>query len=377
MLNKREIEKYSRQIILEDIGEEGQLKLKKAKVMVVGAGGLGCPVLLYLTAAGVGNIGVADFDIVDGSNLHRQVLYDEEDIGKSKAEAAAGKLRKQNSLINIVSFDKRLNKENVSELLNEYEVIVDCTDNFKSRYLIDEVCDSDMKPMVYGSVHRFQGQVSVFHYYLKNKNPPTYRCLFPKPPEAGSGLDCSGAGVIGVLPGIIGTIQAAEVIKIITGIGEVLSGKVLCFDMLSMESSIIRIERNPLNLKLPVPGFEEILEIDQAHIRHQHFNVNEISADQLLDFISDRKDIQVIDVRENKNRYFSDEIDCINIPRAELENNPESISRNKDVILICENGNSSYETILTLNEKYGFTNLLNLKGGVRALQRIKENRINK
>jgi molybdopterin/thiamine biosynthesis adenylyltransferase/rhodanese-related sulfurtransferase len=371
MLNQSEIEKYSRQIILEDIGEEGQLKLKKAKVMVVGAGGLGCPVLQYLAAAGAGNIGIVDFDLVDGSNLHRQVLYNEEDIDKPKAEVAAERLRKQNSNIEIISYNEKLSKHNIDTLLNDFEIIVDCTDNFESRYLIDEVCTRTQKPMVYGSVHRYQGQVSVFNYYKKNLNPPTYRYLYPKPPEPGSGLDCSEGGVLGVLPGIIGTMQAAEVIKIITGAGEVLSGKLLCFDMRSMESVIIEIESNPENLKSH--------RYYDSHSESQ-MHVKEISAEELKGFISDNKDIQIIDIRENISNGISEigfdnkNLDYVNIPRTELLQNPERLCRGKDVVIFCNSGNSSKRIIGTLMGKYELTNLYNLKGGIKEWKRINKNK---
>ena len=395
MLNQNEIEKYSRQIILEDLGEEGQLKLKKARVMVVGAGGLGCPVLQYLTAAGAGNIGIIDDDLVDLSNLHRQVLYNEEDIDKPKAEAAAEKLRKQNSDINIVAYNEKLNSQNVNSLLKDYEVIVDCTDNFESRYVIDIYCDKTATPMVYGSVHRFQGQVCVFNYGRgqiidptiyeslsddKYFESPTYRCLYPKPPEAGSGLDCSEGGVIGVLPGIIGSMQAAEVIKIITGIGEVLSGKLLCFDMKTMESTIIGIKRNIKDSGFSSSGDKELWKLimedpDDSRFSSEYYG-EEIYAEILMNWMREKKDIQIIDVRENKKSWFkSDEhygLDGIKIPLSELVKNPKSVSREKDVVLFCDSGNISHEALIILKEKYEFTNVYNLRGGMKGWIKMKK-----
>lgn len=381
MLNQNEIEKYSRQIILEDIGEEGQLKLKKAKVLVVGAGGLGCPVLQYLTAAGVGNIGIVDFDLVDVSNLHRQVLYNEKDIDKPKVDVAAGKLRKQNSNINIVAYNVRLESHNVNSLLHKYEIIVDCTDNFESRYLIDNYCDNYGKPMVYGSVHRFQGQVSVFNYYSEDSDPPRYRCLYPKPPEPGSGLDCSEGGVLGVLPGIIGMMQAAEVIKIITGIGKVLSGKLLCFDMKSMESTIMEITRSSEISKYSSSDeeFWKLIYSDafETGKPFNHFFELSISTEMLYDWIKRKKDIQIIDVREyNKSWFKVDEyygLDCIKIAKSELESNPKRVRRDKDVVLFCDSGKSSYLALETLVEKFEFSNIYYLTGGLRAWKRMKKN----
>ncbi|HMQ69377.1 MAG TPA: HesA/MoeB/ThiF family protein [Ignavibacteria bacterium] len=381
MLDHNEIEKYSRQIILEDIGEEGQLKLKNAGVIVIGAGGLGSPVLEYLTAAGVGNICILDFDLVERSNLHRQVIYNEDDIDRPKAEVAAEKLRKKNSNINIIAINERLGSHNVNSLLGNYDVIVDCTDNFESRYLIDKFCDYTGKPMVYGSVHRYQGQVSVFNYELYHRpdHPPTYRCLYPKPPEEGSGLDCSEGGVFGVLPGIIGTMQAAEVIKIITGIGGVLSGRLLCFNMKTMESTIIEIKRNIKHNGSSSPD-EELRKFyfsDHDENSDPPYSEGEdISAEELLKWINEKKDIQIIDVREDKINWLNiDEyigLDCIKIAKSEIENDPQRVSRDKDVVLFCDYGKISQGVMKTLKKNFGITNLYNLSGGFNGWKRLKK-----
>jgi len=219
-LGEAEKNRYSRHILLDKVGLAGQEKLKSAKVLVIGAGGLGCPILQYLTAAGVGTIGIIDFDVVDETNLQRQILFNVDDVGKSKAQCAQVHLSKQNPFVNFQVYNERINTQNALELFNQYDIIVDGTDNFSTRYLVNDSCVIANKPLVYGAIFKFEGQVAVFNY----NNGPTYRCLFPEPPKAGSVPNCSDVGVMGVLPGLIGTQQANETIKIILQIGEVLSG---------------------------------------------------------------------------------------------------------------------------------------------------------
>ncbi|MFH1005658.1 MAG: HesA/MoeB/ThiF family protein [Bacteroidota bacterium] len=238
MLSKEEINRYSRHIILPEIGIEGQEKLKQAKVLVVGAGGLGCPVLLYLCASGVGTIGIMDFDVVEEINLQRQILFTQDDIGKSKAVMAGERLSKMNSNCKLQIVNCKLTKENAAEIISQYDFVVDGTDNFLAKYLLNDVCVILKKPLVFGSVYKFEGQVSVFNYH----NGPTYRCLFPDPPPTAS-FNCSDVGIMGILPGIIGTLQANEAIKIITGVGDVLSGKLIVFDALSLLFRIIEFQK--------------------------------------------------------------------------------------------------------------------------------------
>ena len=244
-LSKEELIRYSRHLSLKDFGIESQMKLKDSKVLVVGTGGLGCPALLYLTAAGVGKIGIADFDTVALHNLQRQVLFTEEDIGKQKTIVAVEHLQKRNSAIAFETINEKISTESALNIFPGYDIILDCTDNFSTRYAINDACVMLDKPFVYGSLFRFEGQVSLFNTKRKNGFAgPTYRCLYPDPPAEGTIPNCEEAGIIGFLPGLIGTLQAAETIKYITGIGELLSGKLLSVNTLDMSFSIFAVERN-------------------------------------------------------------------------------------------------------------------------------------
>jgi molybdopterin/thiamine biosynthesis adenylyltransferase len=240
MLNQEENKRYNRHVILDQVGLEGQLKLKAAKVLVIGAGGLGCPVLQYLTAAGVGTIGIIDFDTIDLSNLQRQILFTKNDLGKNKAEVAAQRLKQLNDQVKFKAYPERLTTKNALELFSAYDLIIDGTDNFSTRYLVNDAAVLTNKPLVYGSIYKFEGQVAVFNY----ENGATYRCLFPVPPKAGTVKNCSEIGVIGVLPGIIGTQQANEAIKIIVGIGKPLSGQLLIYDALKASYLTVGIQRS-------------------------------------------------------------------------------------------------------------------------------------
>ena len=246
MLTKQEFQRYSRHIIIPEIGIIGQEKIKNSKVLVIGAGGLGCPVGQYLAAAGVGTIGIVDFDEVDESNLQRQILFTPEDIGKSKAEVAAQKLKKQNPNLQFTIYNLQFTSANSLDIIKNYDIIVDGSDNFPTRYLVNDSCVILGKPLVSGSVFKFQGQVSVFNY----KNGPTYRCLFPEPPNSDDVPNCTEIGVLGVLSGIIGTIMANETLKIILEIGKVLSGKLLVMDTLSLTMQTLSFRRNPKNLNI-------------------------------------------------------------------------------------------------------------------------------
>ena len=241
-LNAKEVVRYHRHLVLQDFGPENQIKLKQSKVLVVGAGGLGSPVLLYLAAAGVGTIGIVDFDNVDISNLQRQVLFTELDVGKNKAEAAAARLREKNSLVNYHPFPIQITSENALSMIRDYDLIVDGTDNFPTRYLLNDAAVLSDKPLVYGSILKFEGQVSVFNVRNEKGYSANYRDLFPVPPHPSSVPNCAEAGVLGILPGIIGSLQANESIKLLTGIGEPLINRLLIFDSLSLEQSIIQYQ---------------------------------------------------------------------------------------------------------------------------------------
>ena len=259
-LTKKELVKYQRQIQLNQFGINGQQKLKNSKVLVVGAGGLGCSVLNYLVAAGVGEIGIVDFDVVAESNLQRQIIYQTTDIGKLKVDCAIMQLSKLNEFVAFEGFKSKLDNKNAINIFNDYDVIVDGTDNYETRYLINDACVLLQKPFIYGSIFEFEGQVSVFNYSPKaNKLAPTYRYLFPKPPKKNDSFNCSETGVLGVLPGIIGTLQALETIKLITGIGKVLSGELITFNALTMQFHSILIEANRSNcIEMPnsIEAFE-------------------------------------------------------------------------------------------------------------------------
>jgi len=347
-LNTEEVKRYSRHIILPEIGLEGQEKLKQAKVLVIGAGGLGCPVLQYLTAAGVGTIGIIDFDRVEESNLQRQILYSVGDIGKYKAEVAKEKLSKQNPYINLTSHISHLTSSNAIEVISNYDIIVDGSDNFATRYLVNDACVFLKKPLVFGSIFKFDGQVSVFNY----KDGPTYRCLYPDPPANGEVPNCAEIGVIGVLPGIIGTLQANEVIKIITGIGEVLSGRLLAFDALSVQFNTFDIVAHAENKKI-----NKLIDYDIFC-----GNSKEISAEELKQKINSKEDFQLVDVRELA-EYQIKNIGGTLIPLGELAANINKLNIEKETIIHCASGVRSKKAVIFLLEK-GFKKVYNLKNGL-------------
>ena len=354
-----ELQRYSRHLILPEFNIEGQRKLKNAKVLVVGAGGLGCPMLMYLTAAGVGTIGVVDFDVVERSNLQRQVLFTEEDIGMSKAKTAVARLSKQNSDINFNIHNTKLSSDNALEIIKKYDVVADGTDNFPTRYLVNDACVLLNKPNVHGSIFRFEGQVSVFNYTDKNGvQGPQYRDIFPSPPPPGLVPSCAEGGVLGVLPGIIGSMQANEIIKVLTGIGEPLAGKLFIFDALSFEMRTMKIRKNPDLM----PITQLIDYEDFCNPSLEQSSVEEILVKELNAVINEDKNIQIIDVREPR-EYELGNIGGISIPLSDLENRLNEISSNGKTIVVCRSGVRSQKAIQKL-QKNGFQNLLNLKGGL-------------
>ncbi|TKT88635.1 molybdopterin-synthase adenylyltransferase MoeB [Dyadobacter frigoris] len=327
-MESQERKRYSRQIILPEMGISGQEKLKAARVLVIGAGGLGCPVLQYLTAAGVGTICVVDDDTVDVTNLHRQILYSADDIGKSKAETAVKKLSAMNPFINLIAIPVRLDELNASEIISNYDLVIDGSDNFATRYLANDVCVALNKPLVFGSILRFEGQVSVFNY----KGGPTYRCLFP---EAEEGDNCEVAGVIGILPGIIGTYMANETIKIICGFGEILSGKLLVLNALGNTNNVFNFSRSadfPIvqndNVITPLKTISEI-------------KIEEMFFEELENRLESKsEDLYLIDVRENY-EFEEDFIGGENIPLAELPENIVNFPADKTIVFYCTTGKRS------------------------------------
>ena len=339
---------------------EGQQKLKMAKVLVLGAGGLGAPVLLYLAAAGVGHIGIVDFDRVEDTNLQRQVLYTIEDVGQFKAEAARRRLLALNPHIKVEAFTIPFQRENALELIAPFDIVVDGTDNFPTRYLSNDACVLAGKPLIYGSIFRFEGQVSVFNYLLENgERGPNYRDLFPTPPPPELVPNCAEGGVLGVLPGIIGSMQANEAIKVLTGIGQPLAGKLLLFDAASFSSRILNIPKNPgLEIK-------ELIDYEQFCAPSPPEPVQEVSVEELQELLVEKADIQLIDVREPF-EYGIANLGGALIPPSEILETAGRISHDKKVILYCRTGKRSAEAIRQLKQHYGLENLYNLKGGILA-----------
>lgn len=352
-LSKRELSRYSRHIKLIKVGLKGQEDLKKASVLVIGAGGLGCSVLQYITAAGVGTIGILDGDVVEESNLQRQVLFGQEDVGKQKAKTAAHKLKTQNPNVKFKVANEPINKKNCLNSIALFDIVVDCTDNFPTRYLINDACVLQNKTLVFGAIHQFEGQVSVFNY----NSGPSYRCLFP---DVDLEIpNCSDAGVLGVLPGIIGNFQANEVLKIILGIGDILSGKLLSFNSLNYESSLIEFN------KTEEANITELGTYDFTCISDFDINSKSISSLQLKELMNKGVKLRLLDVRE----YFEWDICHIegsdNIPMNLIDECIEEIDKNVSTVVICHHGVRSQNVIHYLEVK-GFDRLINLEGGIHS-----------
>ena len=366
--SKEELARYNRHIIIPEFGLESQQKLKAAKVLVVGSGGLGSPVLLYLAAAGVGTLGIIDFDVVDDSNLQRQILFGVESIGVPKVEAARERLLALNPHIKIQLYNEQLTSRNALDIIKEYDVVADGTDNFPTRYLVNDACILTGKPNVYASIFQFEGQVSVFNYRnAKGEAGPNYRDLYPTPPPPGLVPSCAEGGVLGVLPGIIGSMQASEVIKVITGVGETLSGRFFIFDALNFETRTFKISRrddNPISGKNPT--IKELIDYEQfCGMKAVEKPIKEITVKDLYDWQVRGEKFQLIDVREPH------EYDIVNlggelIPLATVLENADRIDKDKKVVLHCKMGGRSAKAVRELEEKYGFDNLYNLKGGILA-----------
>jgi adenylyltransferase/sulfurtransferase len=364
---KEELARYNRHIIIPGFGIEAQQKLKAAKVLVIGSGGLGSPVLLYLAAAGVGTIGIVDFDVVDDSNLQRQVLFGVNEIGKPKVDAARRRLEGLNPYIRLNVYNTHLNSGNALDIIKDYDVIADGTDNFPTRYLVNDASVLLGKPNVYASIFQFEGQVSVFNYRnAEGELGPNYRDLYPTPPPPGLVPSCAEGGVLGVLPGIIGSLQALEVIKVITGVGDTLSGRFYIFDALNFESrtfTIRRREDNPINGRNPT--ITALIDYEQfCGMRAvEEAPLKEITAKELYDWQVKGEKFQLIDVREPH------EFEIVNIggeliPLGTVTGNSDRIARDKKVVVHCKVGGRSAKAIRELQEKFGFTNLYNLKGGI-------------
>ena len=367
-LSREELRRYSRHILIPDFNIEGQKKLKAARVLVVGCGGLGAPLLSYLTAAGVGTIGLVDHDTVDESNLHRQILFTLDDVGKPKVEAAARRLSAQNPHLALRTYQEKLKPENILDIVKDYDVVADGTDNFPTRYLVNDACVILNKVNVYASIYRFEGQVSVFNYLQSdNERGPNYRDLYPTPPPPGQVPSCAEGGVLGVLPGIIGSLQANEVIKVITGVGKPLAGVLFIFDTLSFESRKLKFRKNRDN------PLQDKTEIDLQQTNYEAFcgcqfeqkeSVAGISVQEFRAMRHRQDDYLLLDVREPY-EYEIANLGGKLVPLREVENNWQIIPMDKPVIVHCRSGQRSQQAIRILERK-GFDNLLNLQGGILA-----------
>ena len=366
-LSKEEIQRYSRHLIMPEVGMDGQLKLKAAKVLCIGTGGLGAPLGQYLAAAGVGQIGLVDFDKVDLTNLQRQILFSTIDVGRPKIEAAAERLRGLNPDIQIDTFETMLTSANALDILKDYDVIVDGTDNFATRYLVNDACVLLGKPNVYGSIFRFEGQASVFGY----PGGPCYRCLYPEPPPPGLVPSCAEGGVLGVLPGIVGSIQAAETLKLIIGKGEPLVGRLLLFDALSMRFRELKLRKNS---ECPVCGAHPTVTklIDYAEfcgVRGEEAPapvsaVPEITPSELKARLDRGDDLFILDVRE-PHEYQICNIGGYLIPLGDLSRRVSELDSSREIVAHCRSGKRSAEASEFLRQA-GFRKVLNLKGGILA-----------
>ncbi|SHG29395.1 adenylyltransferase and sulfurtransferase [Flavobacterium johnsoniae] len=339
-------------MILPEIGEDGQHKLAKAKVLVIGAGGLGAAILPYLAAAGVGEIGIVDDDVIEVSNLHRQVIYKSSAVGKSKAKEARQMISELNPLVKVKAVSEKLSGKNVLSLFEKYDIVVDATDTISIKYLINDACLVTNKPMVYGSIFRFQGQVSVFNY----QNGPTYRCLYPD--ENSNALNCEDAGVIGVSVGIIGMFQANEVLKMILGIGEVLSGKVLVYNILNNEQQKYDFDKSDFQ-SISREKFEE---------KYNKCEVEEVSFESLLDEIN-KDEVFFLDVRNIDESPKITLKNQIQIPLMHLEKEIEKLNKNQTIYIFCQSGIRS-KIAVELLQKHQFKNVKSIAGGALAMKQL-------
>jgi molybdopterin/thiamine biosynthesis adenylyltransferase/rhodanese-related sulfurtransferase len=356
-LNQGETARYARHLTLPEVGHAGQLKLKNASVLVVGMGGLGSPAAMYLAAAGVGRLGIVDFDAVDESNLHRQIIYGQSNLGERKVESAQRRLLDINSHIDVVTFDNKLTRENALNLFSEFDIVADGTDNFPTRYLVNDACQLLGKPNVYASIFRFEGQVSVFDA----RKGPCYRCLFPKPPPPGDVPSCAEGGVLGVLPGIVGTLQANEVIKLILGIGESLVGKLLTFSALTMRFHVLSIAKDPkCCLCSDNKTFTKLAEYEALC----GLSVDEIKAADLASLL-ETKSVQLVDVRESVEWEFSRIEGSTLMPLSLFSRSMRTLSRSERIVVYCESGMRSARAFQILKNN-GFDNVTSLQGGMAA-----------
>jgi len=365
-LSNEEILRYSRHLIMPEVGMEGQLKLKAARVLCIGTGGLGSPLALYLAAAGVGTLGLVDFDVVDYTNLQRQIIHSTADVGRKKLDSAADKLKAINPFLNLRTFDTRLSSANALELFRDFDIIADGTDNFPTRYLVNDACVLTGKPNVYGSIFRFEGQASVF----ATQQGPCYRCLYPEPPPPGLVPSCAEGGVLGILPGLVGVMQATEVIKLILGKGEPLIGRLLLIDALNMKFRELKLRKNR---DCPVcgthPTVTKLIDYDEfCGIRGEEKSVANAPTDMQVEELKRRldagDDIFVLDVREPHEHQICN-IGGHLIPLNELPSRVHELDSSREIVAHCKMGGRSAKAVDFLRQA-GFTKVHNLAGGINA-----------
>lgn len=368
-LTNEEINRYSRHLLLQEIGVKGQKRLKAAKVLIVGAGGLGTPLVQYLAAAGVGTIGIIDFDEVEESNLQRQVMHGKRDIGRPKVASAKDSIKQINPLVKVETYNQKLTAENAEEIISQYDVVADASDNYPTRYLVNDTCVLLGKPDVFGAMYQFEGQVSV--YYAKHG--PCYRCMYPAPPPAGLVPSCAMGGVVGVLPGVIGTLQANEVIKLIVGGGKNLIGRVVTFDAWNLKWRELKIKKN---CNCPIcgqdPTITEIEDYDYedfcglAQQREEEEKVEGIEPKELKRRIDEGEKVTIVDVREPHERAIAKFPEAIVIPIGQLERRQKELDPDIDTVFVCKEGKRSILAVNTLREAGYKGPLYNLRGGTNA-----------
>ena len=366
MLSNEEVLRYSRHLIMPEVGMEGQLKLKTAKVLCIGAGGLGSPLAMYLAAAGVGTLGIVDFDVVDFTNLQRQIIHSTGDVGRKKLDSAEESIKGINPYVDVRKFETRLSSENALELFRDFDIVVDGTDNFPTRYLVNDACVLTGKPNVYGSIFRFEGQASV----LATKEGPCYRCWYPEPPPPGLVPSCAEGGVLGILPGLVGVIQATEVVKLILCKGEPLIGRVLLVDALGMKFRQLKLKKNP---DCPVcsahPTITELIDYQEfCGIRGEEApvttNVPEIQPEELKQRLDAGEDIFILDVRE-PHEYQICNLNGYLIPLGDLPQRVNELDSSREIVAHCRSGVRSGKAVQFLRQA-GFRKVKNLAGGVLA-----------
>ena len=366
-LSNDEIARYSRHLIMPEVALDGQKKLKAAKVLTIGAGGLGSPLAMYLAAAGVGTLGIVDFDVVDESNLQRQIIHGTSDVGRKKMESARDTIRDINPNVEVRAYEEPLTSENALEIFADYDVIVDGTDNFPTRYLVNDACVLLGKPNVYGSIFRFEGQASVFWA----EEGPCYRCLYPEPPPPGLVPSCAEGGVLGILPGAVGIVQATEAVKLILGVGEPLIGRLMLYDALGMSFREMKLRKDP---NCPVCGenptvtelidYQEFCGIPQAQAAEEDNGVPEITVQELKAKMDNGEDVNVLDVRE-PHEYEVANIGVKLIPLGELPQRLTELDGSENFAIHCKTGGRSAKAVKLLQDA-GFEHVYNVKGGITA-----------